>query len=180
MNHLEALREASASIQSAIDAAPLPSSAPTPCTDYDVAALVDHINWTHGLLLGALGGDVPDDADHSALSGAVLAAWAGRGTEGTISIGHTGVPAVFGLSLHVLEAHVHGWDLARALSHPFTPSPQLTDYAWEAARAIVTEDARSPDGPYRAAVEVPDDADEVARLIAFTGRNPRWRPTHGG
>jgi uncharacterized protein (TIGR03086 family) len=174
VNDLEALTEALSIVQALIDGPPLPTRHPTPCTEFDVAALVEHIDWTHGLLLDAIcGSDQRDDA-HSVVSTAALAAWTERGTDGSISIGGNELPAAFGLSLHVLETYVHGWDLAMALGRPFTPSPGLTERARAAAATIITDEARGPDRPYGPAVHVAAGADAVAQLIAFTGRDPAW------
>jgi uncharacterized protein (TIGR03086 family) len=175
VNDLEALAEALSIVQQSIDSQPLPGGHPTPCTEFGVAALVEHINWTHGLLLEAIGGDAVELEDpHDHISAAALAAWTARGVDGSISIGGNDLPAAFGLSLHVLETYVHGWDLAAALGRPFTPSTELTERARSAAEMIITDEARGPDGPYGPAVQVDADADDVAHLIAFTGRDPAW------
>ena len=69
---------------------------------------------------------------------------------------------------------VHTWDLARA-----TGQDETLD-ADEVARMYAgmepMEEAIRGSGHFGARVDVPDDADAQTRLLAFTGRNPAWRP----
>lgn len=150
---------------------------PTPCSAFDVAALVEHIIGTHHFLLSAAGGAADDTGSiadrHRAVTEQSQRTWAERGADGTVDLGGHQLPAEFALSLHALEAFVHGWDLATALDQPFEPSPELVDAAWESARMIVSDDNRGiePDAPYRPAVTVTEPASPLDALIAFTGRS---------
>jgi len=114
--------------------------------------------------------DVRLDADLRDCGGVGLAIGAGGVT---VDLGGHQLPAEFALSLHALEAFVHGWDLATALDQPFEPAPELVEAAWESARMIVSDDNRStePGSPYGPAVTIADAASPLDALIAFTGRS---------
>ncbi|TMR96496.1 TIGR03086 family metal-binding protein [Nonomuraea basaltis] len=80
---------------------------------------------------------------------------------------------------------MHGWDLARATSQDDTMDPADVERAWSAMRAIpadLMERYRTPGafGPgievFGPEVKVEEDASAQDRLLAFIGRDPRWRP----
>lgn len=184
----QALEAAVATAQAVIDRSPISDDdllRPTPCRDFDVAALGDHLIHTHDFLLTAAGGSAVDDGGslaerHRAVAAASVERWATLGTDGSVDLGGNELPASFGLSLHTLETYVHGWDLARSLGRAFEPSAELTDVAWEIAQQIVSDDLRSDDGPYGPAVEVGAGAGLVDRVIAHTGRDPHRSPQPSG
>jgi uncharacterized protein (TIGR03086 family) len=181
----QAFEAAVATAQAVIDQSPITDDdlhRPTPCRDFDVAALGDHLIDTHHFLLTAAGGSAVDAGGslaerHRAVGAASVERWANRGTDGSVDLGGNELPASFGLSLHTLETYVHGWDLARGLGRAFEPPAELTDVAWEIAQQIVSDDLRGDDGPYGPAVDVDDGADLVDRIVAHTGRDPH-QSTH--
>ncbi len=63
---------------------------------------------------------------------------------------------------------VHGWDLAKATGGDESIDPDDLRSAYEMAQGF-GEMARSP-GVFGPEVDVPDDADERARMLAFMGR----------
>ena len=176
----QAFEAAVATAQAAVDQSPISDDdlrRPTPCRDFDVAALGEHIIETHNLLLTAAGGAAVDDGGslaerHRAVAAASTEHWAARGTDGSVDLGGNELPATFGLSLHTLETYVHGWDMARGLGRAFEPPAELTDVAWELAQQIVSDEVRGDDGPYGPVVEIGDGADLVDRIVAHTGRDP--------
>lgn len=185
MNPLDALRTALDNLQQVIDAGPIENTQggnPTPCSDFTVNDLADHVIDTHNLLLAGAGGTAINDngtlsARHAALAEAALNQWSQRGTDGTIDLGGNELPASFALPLHALETYVHAWDLARSLDRPFEPPTELTDDMWSFAQGSITDDVRgeTAGAPYGPKVDVAVDASDVDRLIAFTGRDPYWR-----
>lgn len=182
----QAFEAAVATTQAVIDRSPISDDdlrRPTPCRDFDVAALGDHLIDTHNFLLSAAGGSAVDAGGslaerHRAVAGASIDRWVARGTDGSVDLGGNELPARFGLSLHTLETYVHGWDLARGLGRTFEPPAELTDVAYSIAQEIVSDDARGADGPYGPAVDIGDGADLVDRIVAHTGRDPRRGGDH--
>ena len=168
-------------------------SAPTPCPDYRVADLLDHIGGlTVEFIHSARQQPSPqpqadgdgDGAeleagwrDHVGLDLATLAAsWAEPAAdEGTTHAGPIDLPAPEAARVALNELVVHGWDLARATG-------QACD-AEQAAVAICIDFVESFDTPanddgglFGPPVDVGDDADPLDRLVGLTGRDPNWTP----
>ncbi len=185
MNPLTALDQSIAITQRVIDAGPITASvlaSPTPCEEFDAAQLLDHIVDTHVFLLTAAGGRVELDdesiaAKHASVGAAAVAAWTARGDDGTIDLGGNQLPASFGLSLHALEAFIHGWDLAQSLDRPFEPSDELVSAALVLAREVISDQMRGDfeGAPYGPAVPTVGSADELQLLVAHAGRTPLRR-----
>jgi uncharacterized protein (TIGR03086 family) len=171
-------------------------TAPTPCPDYTVGDLLDHIG---GLALAfaaaaakeqgvntsppppgdasRLGADWPTriTADLSALT----TAWDDPDAwDGVTWIGGGEMPGAVVAAVGLDELVAHGWDLARATGQPFTADPDTV----EACIVVMTpmsqpgmEAARQPAfGPVfpREAADSP-----LEHLLALTGRDPGWTPT---
>jgi uncharacterized protein (TIGR03086 family) len=154
---------------------------PTPCTDWDARALVEHVIGFHDfLVLRPLGvrANRPRtdpaarwDATRTALFGAL-------DTEGVLDRatelpgGGRSTPRTM-LAALTTDVLVHTWDLARAVGQ----SPALDPELCRAANAAVRASGLARDsGMFGAEIALPDDADEPTRLIAFYGRDPAWAP----
>jgi uncharacterized protein (TIGR03086 family) len=162
-------------------------SAPTPCADWDVRALVTHLVGgnlvfaaaVRGVPLAearqALAGDpLGDDAPaaYAAAAAEVAAAFrSSGGLERTVTIPFGTVPATVALHLRIAEALVHGWDLARAtgrtVSFPDDVVEQEIAFSREFLPRVPPD--RAPFGPSRPA---PDDAPPLDQLVALLGRDP--------
>jgi uncharacterized protein (TIGR03086 family) len=157
---------------------------PTPCPEYDVAALVGHmVSWNTVFADGAeqlppngnradYHADEHAGDDFAAASRRVVQAFrdgaAGRG----IDLGNGPSPGetIFGLML--MEYIGHGWDLAVATDQP-TP---YTEAAISAARAaganMLKPEYRGAGKSFGDVVAVADDAAPLDQLIGFLGRDP--------
>lgn len=156
---------------------------PTPCTEWDVRALLDHVVGVNaGFEAAALRQEPPavppalgDDlhATYQAVTERTLAAWSGPGAlDGTCTIGHgLTVPAEVAARINVLDTLVHGWDLARATGQDATLDPELAAVGLEIARQVVTDDIRAS-GAFSPAVAVPGPVPATDELVAFLGRRP--------
>jgi uncharacterized protein (TIGR03086 family) len=165
--------------------------APTPCAEFDVRSLLNHLLFWGPSLAGAgrkelvsppagaesavdlAGGDWA--AELRANVDAVVAAWsdpsAWRGT--TRMGGEPELPAELVGGMVVGELVLHGWDLARATG-------QRPEWDGELAEYVHGEVARSAEqgremGVYGQAVEVPGSASWLDRALALSGRDPGWR-----
>jgi uncharacterized protein (TIGR03086 family) len=150
----------------------------TPCSEYDVLQLTDHLLRAITLAGGMAGADLPDrDTDDSVeqqIIGAArpaLDAWHRRGLGGTVTFASNELPATFGASVLTLEFLVHGWDYAAATGHPMDVAESLAEYTLGLAKKVITPQGRATVG-FADPVAVPDDASALDRLIAFTGRHP--------
>ncbi|MFF0446503.1 TIGR03086 family metal-binding protein [Streptomyces sp. NPDC004609] len=160
---------------------------PTPCAEYDVRALADHllqvvINFQalaerKSADFGAVPRFVDEDPagwrDRFARETAALAeAWAAPGAEeGTT--GELGLPARTVGFMVLGDLTVHAWDLARATGQDFTPDPAVIGELAPALTAMAPM-ARE-NGVFGQPVAVGDDASAFDRVLALTGRDPSWR-----
>jgi uncharacterized protein (TIGR03086 family) len=148
----------------------------TPCREFDVASLTDHLMISITVLGGAAGAEFPPlDTDASVLgqvSGAArpaLAAWHRRGLDGTASTGGGEAPAKVLVGVLSIEFLVHAWDYAAATERELDAPEELSAYVLEMSRGIITPEGRAGVG-FDDPVELPGDAPALDRLLAFTGR----------
>jgi uncharacterized protein (TIGR03086 family) len=150
----------------------------TPCSEYDVMQLTDHLLNSITLLGGAAGAELPErhsaDSVERQIVGAArpaLDAWHRRGLNDTVTLGTNDLPATFAVGILTLELLVHGWDYAAATKHPLNVAESLADYALGLARKVINPQTRAAVG-FADPVAVPHDASALDQLIAFTGRDP--------
>ncbi|MCV7402851.1 TIGR03086 family protein [Mycobacterium fragae] len=153
-------------------------SKPTPCTEYDVAQLTDHLLNSITIIGGAAGAQFPDRDAGDSLEGQVISAarpaldaWHRRGLDGTVSLGPNEVPARFGPGILSLEFLVHAWDYATATGRHVDVADSVAEYVLGLAKKVITPQGRSTVG-FADPVDVADDAPALDRLVAFTGRRP--------
>jgi uncharacterized protein (TIGR03086 family) len=150
----------------------------TACSEYDVAALTDHLLRSITLLGQAAGATIPErEADASverqiiAAARPALDAWHGRGLEGTVPFGPNEVPATFMASIFALEFLVHAWDYAQAVGRHLEVPDSLSEYVLGVASRVITPESRTQVG-FDEPVGIPENASPLDRLIGFTGRRP--------
>jgi uncharacterized protein (TIGR03086 family) len=156
-------------------------SEPTPCTEWDVRALVDHTTWValafaaraEGRELAPTGrdvlGDVPVRAFTEAAASA-LTAWGRRGTAGTMRLPIGELPAEAALGIQTLDTYIHAWDLARATGQDAVFDGSLADGLLAFMLRVLPEPPR--DGRFAPSVATPADAPAQDRLVAHAGRTP--------
>lgn len=147
----------------------------TPCADFDVASLLDHLAGSIAGIGKALGAEVADDAGKSPeariadLAQPTLEAFYRRGVDGTVDMGFAELPATIVASILNLEFLVHAWDFAKALGQELTVADKLTEYVEILAQNTISEQVRA-NGSFAPAQEVAETASSLERLVAFTGR----------
>jgi uncharacterized protein (TIGR03086 family) len=150
----------------------------TPCRDFDVAGLTDHLLNSITLLGQAAGAEIPERDPEGSVERQIVAAarpaldaWHRRGLDGTVPFGSGEAPARVMAGILSLEFLVHAWDYATATGRPIDAPDSLTDYVSGLVHRIVTPEGRARAG-FDEPVEVPQDASALDRLVAFTGRRP--------
>ncbi len=151
----------------------------TPCREFDVAALTDHLMNSITLLGGAAGAEFAErDRSDSVERQVVLAArpaldaWHKRGIDGVVPFGQGGeAPAKMMAGILSLEFLVHAWDYAKSTGRDVAASEALSDYVLELAKTIITPQGRSNAG-FDDPIDVAVDAGALDRLVAYTGRQP--------
>jgi uncharacterized protein (TIGR03086 family) len=159
-------------------------SATTPCTEWSVRDLVNHVTaehlWAPHLLAGETIAQVGDRYDGDVLGDSPLAAWE-RAAQGSRAAWLTASPdAVVHLSFGANSALeygrqmlsdlvIHGWDLARGAGLDETMEPIAVAKVLVHLEPNVQTWAAA--GIFAAPVQIDAD-DEASRLLALSGRNP--------
>ena len=155
---------------------------PTPCPDWTVHDLVNHLVFGHRRFAAALAGGNPPapgedllgndpGAAYRASAEAMLAAFRADGAlERPVTVPAGTLPGAVACELRVVEALVHGWDLARATGRPLEFPPDLVEPSIAFSRAQLGRIPadRRPFGPPQ---PVADDAPPLDRLAALLGRS---------
>jgi uncharacterized protein (TIGR03086 family) len=148
----------------------------TPCAEFTVRELADHLRRSMLLLSAIAGSELSDDpelplADSiTALAQGAVLAWRQRGTDGEVAVGRTITPARLAAEIVTLELVVHAWDVARAVGSDVEASDELCAHLLAQARELITDDKRGRS--FAPAVDTAADASPLHRLVAFTGRTP--------
>lgn len=150
--------------------------AATPCDDWDVRTLMNHMLDTQTYFRDSARGrddakppsPTPPDllsddpaADFKAIQAEVLTTYEEPGV-----IDKTG-PS---LGIAFADQLLHGWDLARATGQDATMPDGLPEAAYDMIHGRFTDDERK--GVFKPEVDVPSGATAQDRLLAYTGRDP--------
>jgi uncharacterized protein (TIGR03086 family) len=159
-------------------------SGPTPCSEWGVRALVNHLvsenRWAPPLFEGRTIAEVGDRFEGDLLGEDPKAAWDDSAREAVAAVREDGaLDRTVHLSFGDLRGReyamqlfadtlVHGWDLARAIGADERLDPELIEActAW----FVNVEDIYRSAGAVGPKPEVPADADPQTRLLAMFGR----------
>ncbi|MFC4536788.1 TIGR03086 family metal-binding protein [Sphaerisporangium dianthi] len=160
--------------------------APTPCSEWTVRDLVNHLVaeqlWVPPLLAGETVESVGGRFDGDRLGDDPVAAWEEASAAAQRALAE---PGALDRDVHLSYATVsarhycmeltadltiHAWDLARGLGADDRVDPRLMIAAYE--HLLPMKDALAGSGMFGEPVPVPDDADPQARALALTGRHP--------
>ncbi|MFJ6216067.1 TIGR03086 family metal-binding protein [Streptomyces sp. NPDC092296] len=160
-------------------------SAPTPCSEWTVRDLVNHLTveqlWVPPLMEGATLEEVGDRFAGDRLGDDPAAAWRHAATaareaftrhgalDRTVRLSSGATPAVKYCSQLAMDAAVHTWDLARATGGDTRLAPELVGFARREVEPYA--DQLPASGFFGGPVKVSDDADEQTKLLALLGRN---------
>ena len=158
----------------------------TPCAEFDVDALIEHLLGSLTSMamvagadpstLPAPGSPVSDNARSSDaerrvadLGQVAIEAWRERGIDGTVSMGPAEMPAELVAAILTIELLVHAWDAATATGRTIAVAPALAEFGLAQLQSLAAAGARTTDrfGPQ---VDAPADADALTRMLAFSGR----------
>lgn len=159
-------------------------SSSTPCTEWNVRDLVNHIvnedKWVAPLIAGKTIADVGDGLDGDLLGDDPKGAWDDAREEALSAVEQ---PDALGRTVHLsfgdtaAEAYIaqlavdhaiHAWDVARATGGDEGIDTDLVEFAYRELEPQVA--AWREAGAFADEVEVPGDADRLTQLLAMTGR----------
>ena len=157
---------------------------PTPCTEWDVRALVNHLAnenaWARPMLESRSIAEVGNALDGDLLGDDPVSAWEGWAAEARDIMA---TPGVVEATVHASFAElsgeeyigqlwvdhlIHAWDLARAIGADEAMDPELAQIAYDELKPM--EEALKASGAYGDKVEVSEGADLQTKLLAVTGR----------
>jgi uncharacterized protein (TIGR03086 family) len=151
----------------------------TPCTEWTVRDLLEHMIGVVEGLGAAASGRAPEpftlSADPAAqLDAAATSAMVGWRTPGVldriVDAGPGPMPGYALASINLLDTATHTWDLATATGQPTALPDEVATAALEASRAIVNAELRP--GRFGPEVPAPAGANPTEALVAFLGRTP--------
>jgi uncharacterized protein (TIGR03086 family) len=168
---------------------------PTPCPDYQVGDLLDHIATLSRAFTFCAEKDLVALADRPGLGnsarladdwraqishdlGGMARAWSDPAAwEGMTRIGGGDQPGSVAGMIGLEELVVHGWDIARSTGQEFSADPATLDGALAALQLFQQPGVEpAPGSPFGPAIDVPEDAARLDQVIALSGRNPHWSP----
>jgi uncharacterized protein (TIGR03086 family) len=158
-------------------------SAATPCAEWDVRSLVNHVAgeylWVPELMAGKTVAEVGDRLDGDLLGDDPLAVLASAAHSAqaaadhpdsltrTVHLSFGDVPGAEYLKQMAIDSVIHAWDLARAIGADETLDPELVDFAFDELRRVA-ENWRAG-GAFGPVKEATNDSNQ-AKLLALTGR----------
>jgi uncharacterized protein (TIGR03086 family) len=164
-------------------------SAPTPCPNYTLGDLIDHVNGLTVAFrfaatkrpLPTAGGGPSGDARRlgddwrervASQLEQLEQAWRDSAAwEGMTAAGGVDLPGQVAGLVALNEVVVHGWDISRATGQPFAVD-EATAAACMEFVALSAND-RSPDSAlFGPVIDVPADAAPLEHLIGLSGRDP--------
>jgi uncharacterized protein (TIGR03086 family) len=165
---------------------------PTPCPDYCVADVLDHLHGLSSAFTLAARKEAPPGGSQPEVAGERLtptwraeipaaldrlaAAWTDPAAyDGLTMAGPIEMPGSVAVLVALDEVVVHGWDLARATGQAYAPQDSVV-LACLGFASSFEPPPEAGAGPFGPRVPVPGDAPALDRLAAATGRDPRWTP----
>lgn len=158
-------------------------SSATPCSEWDVRALLTHTvgvvqNVGQGVrgeaLIPGINAVALEDniaAQFRSAAAGTLAAWRTAGLDGEANIGAGPMPASVAANINLVDTTTHTWDIARSTGQSEELPADLATAVLAAAKSFLNDDIRNFAGIH-AAVEVGADATPTEALVAFLGRRP--------
>lgn len=158
-------------------------SLPTPCHEYTVDQLVHHIvSWVRIFANAGAGDPQPEDPEGTAVTDpaadfreAAAKAIKGYGQltdDAPVTLSSGSMPAAASVAMMTGEYLAHGWDLAKATGQRVSYTDEEAEVARTGLAPLLSPEYRGKDMPFGDVVEVSDDASELDRFLAFSGRQP--------
>lgn len=165
------------------------STLPTPCADWDVRALVQHVTVKdlHNFASRTRGETADWQAPADELGpnwrvqfdqGAqtLLEVWAAVDPDATFTLPSGGEAPVRTRADHqIAELCVHAWDLVRATSQEIELDDEAAEQGLQWAQHMLRPEMRGPGKAFGDVVPVTESAPVYDRLAGWFGRDPQWR-----
>jgi uncharacterized protein (TIGR03086 family) len=176
-----------------VQVAPREMTLPTPCTDWDLEALLAHLAASMADLesalrtghldpepddpatpdpddpaIPALDGDDPVELLRDRAANLLFACYAHHGPDRFVLVGDLPLPAEIVTCTGAVEIAVHGWDVRAARGRGAPIPPALATRMLRLSPFLVT----GREGLFGTPVQVPAQASPGDQLVAYLGRHP--------
>lgn len=156
----------------------------TPCTEWDLKALINHmvyeLLWMPDLLGGKTVAEIGDAYDGDVLGDDVQGAWQraadaaqkavdAADLEATVHLSRGETPVSQYINEMAMDICIHGWDAAQSTKCNLIIDEQVATVLYDFI--LPHHDAMVGSGSFAPAVKVADDADIQTKLLALTGRH---------
>jgi uncharacterized protein (TIGR03086 family) len=159
---------------------------PTPCEDWDVETLVDHMIGGCLTMASAGTGEASNalnergnySGDHveafrEAAAGALATFRAPGALDRTLQMPWGETPATSALSLALADAVIHSWDLATATGQEWDVDDDIAETVYGWTIKMMEPQGKMPRmSSFKAPVEVSDSAPVAEKMLAYLGRRP--------
>ncbi len=159
---------------------------PTPCADWTLHGLLRHlISENLGFAAATVSGTDPSEVDwnagrigpdpvadyHRAADLYLDPFGPDSVLERDMRIGVFGVVrGSTAVAMHFVDTVAHGWDVATTIDVPYEPDEQLAATALTVMKRFPSD---RPTAAFDVQVPIPDDAPELAKFLAYVGRDPQ-------
>ena len=155
----------------------------SPCSQWKVRDVVNHIVGGQHFFAAAVRGETPDGGETDFTSGDIVAAFddaaqqcvtgfqADGAMEKIVSLPFGDMPGSAVMGLVTTDTFTHAWDVAKATGQDTDLAPELADQLLQGAQAMIQPAFRSEEGTvFGFEQPAPDDAPNADKLAAFLGR----------
>jgi len=156
---------------------------PTPCTEFTVRDVLDHMLVLGGAFAYAFRGEEAPEIRPPAQNGSVPAAEFCRtmddlldavrspgAMERTVASPVGEMPGETFARLVAFDGLVHGWDLASSTGQAYLPPAAVVAAVDQSARAAISDEMRDGN-TFKAATTAPVGTSQLEQLVAFSGRS---------
>ena len=126
-------------------------SGATPCSEFDVKGLVNHVVGFEG-------------RQHDA----------GFAMENLDRLSRGDFPASSSANITLFEIVMHGWDLAKGTGQELQVSDDVGEAIFDITQRICTNDRRGDGKPFGAEINIADGASAFEKALGLSGRDPNW------
>ena len=159
----------------------------TPCTEWNVSALVEHMigvvkRFGNAFRGGELTppqrpGEAAPPADvagaYAQAKDALLASVRAPGAlDKTLTMPFGEMPGSRAIGILIADQLIHTWDLAKAIGTPYSMDEELAAVVLSAMHQFMSPATRGPGKAFGEEVPCPESAPIQDRLVAFSGRHP--------
>lgn len=156
-------------------------TAPTPCTEFTVDGVLNHMTQLGSVFAPMFLGTQPNtaastpvtgssiEAFHYAMDSLLTAVQSPGALDRTINSPGGEMPGAVFAKLVAFDGIIHGWDLATSTGQTWDPPETLVEELDTFARGAIATDMRS-DAGFGPEQQPDADAGPIERLVAFSGR----------